>query len=130
MSAQDNAELIRSGYEAFSKGDMETVAKLFSPTISWHISGRSPLAGTYTGHSEVFGFFGQLMELSGGTFALEIHDVTSSDDHVIVLVHETATRGDRHLSNREAHVWHLEDGRATEFWGLPEDGYAMDAFWD
>ncbi|HET6915630.1 MAG TPA: nuclear transport factor 2 family protein, partial [Acidimicrobiales bacterium] len=119
MGAQENAELLRSGYEAFSTGDMETVAKLFAPDIRWNISGRSQISGTYTGHDEVFGFFGKLMELTGNTFSVAIHDLLASDDHVVVIVKESGTRNGTSLESDEVHVWHVEDGRATEFWGIP-----------
>ena len=129
MGAQQNAELIRSGYEAFSKGDMETVAKLFAPDIRWNISGRSQISGTYTGQDEVFAFFGKLMELTENTFSVEIHDLLASDDHVVVIVKESGTRNGNSISSDEVHVWHVEDGRATEFWGIPKDPYAVDEFW-
>jgi hypothetical protein len=129
VTAQDNAGTIRSGYEAFAKGDLDTVRQLFAPDIRWHIGGRSQLAGTYTGHDEVFGFFGKIFDLSGGTFSIEIHDVLASDDHVVVLARETGSRDDRQLDSNEAHIWHLENGVATEYWALPRDAYATDAFW-
>jgi hypothetical protein len=130
MTAQDNADTIRAGYDAFGKGDMDTVAKVFAPDIAWHISGRSQLAGDYVGHDAVFGFFAKLMELSGGTFSLEIHDLLASDEHVVVLARETARRNDKTLDSNEVHTWHVADGTATEFWGSPQDAYAVDAFWD
>jgi uncharacterized protein len=129
MTAQDNADRIRSGYKAFSAGDLDTVAKLFAPGIRWHIAGKSPLSGTYTGHDEVFGFFGKLVEETGGSFRIDIHDLLATDDHVVVLAHEAASRGDRQLEMNEAHIWHVADGLATEFWGLPMDQHAADAFW-
>ena len=129
MTAADNAELIRSGYEAFSKGDLETVQKVFAPDIKWHVGGRSQLAGDYVGWDEVSAFFGKLVDLSGGTFNIEIHDILASDDHVIVLAKEQATRGDNRLDVNSGHVWHVAGGRATEFWGLSEDAYTEDAFW-
>jgi len=27
------------------------------------------------------------------------------------------------------HVWHVKDGKATEFWALVTDQYAADEFW-
>ena len=129
MTAADNAELVRSGYEAFSKGDLETVQKIFAPDIKWHVGGRSQLAGTYNGWDEVQALFGKLVDLSGGTFNLEIHDLLASDDHVVVLVKESATRGDDHLDANSGHVWHIAKGKTTEFWGLSEDAYTEDAFW-
>jgi ketosteroid isomerase-like protein len=129
MGAQDNAQLIRTGYEAFSKGDMETVAKLFAPDIRWNISGRSQISGTYTGQDDVFGFFGKLMEMTDNTFAMSIHDLLASDDHVVVLVSESATRKGNSIDSDEVHVWHLDGGRATEFWGIPKDSQKVDEFW-
>lgn len=129
MGAQDNGDLIRSGYEAFSKGDMETIARIFSPDIRWNISGRNQVSGTYTGQDETFGFFGRLMELTGGSFTVDVHDVLASDDHVVVLVKESASRNGQSLEADEVHVWHLEDGRAVEFWGITRDQHAVDEFW-
>jgi len=129
MSAQDNAARIRGGYEAFAAGDLDSVSKLFSPEIRWHISGTSQISGTYTGHDEVFGFFARLVAETAGTFEIDIHDLLASDEHVVVLVRESASRGDRRLEMDEAHVWHLADGMATEFWGIAQDQHAADAFW-
>src|SRR5690349_6600378 len=93
MSQSSAAELIRSGYEAFAAGDIPGVLAIFADDISWTIPGRSPLAGVYTGHDEVLGFFGQLMERSDGTFNLEISDVLDNGaDKVAVLVTEIAQR--------------------------------------
>lgn len=129
MSAQDDAAVIRAGYEAFDKGDIPAVMAVFAQDIGWHVPGRGPLSGDYRGSEEVLGFFGKLQELSGGSFRLELHDMLASDDHVVVLVTEIAQRGDKSLSQSVAHVWHLRDGKATEFWGLAFDMYAIDAFW-
>ena len=129
MGAQENAELVRTGYEAFSKGDMETVARLFAPDIRWNVSGRSQISGTYTGQDNVFGFFGKLMELTDNTFGLDIHDLLASDDHVVVLVNESATRNGKSIESDEVHVWHIAGGKATEFWAIPKDTHKVDEFW-
>jgi ketosteroid isomerase-like protein len=129
MNATENAEVVSAGYEAFANGDMETVAKLFAPTLSWHVPGRSPIAGDYTGPDEVFGYFGRLMDGTGGTFHIEIHDLLASNDHVVVLTRETAVRDGRSLDANLVHIWHLQDRQATEFWAIPADAQALDAFW-
>jgi ketosteroid isomerase-like protein len=129
LTAQENAELIREGYEAFSKGDIPAVVALWADDIAWHVPGRNPLAGDYTGAQEILGFFGQLQERSGGSFRLEIHDVLATDDHVVALVSAIADRGDKSMNIPGAHIWHVRDGRATEFWGATYDQYATDEFW-
>jgi ketosteroid isomerase-like protein len=66
---------------------------------------------------------------SGGTFRPEIHDITASDDHVVVLLHETGERGTKTLDENFIHVWHVKGGKATEFWGVGTDQNAWDEFW-
>jgi hypothetical protein len=46
------------------------------------------------------GFFGKLMELSGGTFRIEIHDVVANDTHGVVLVTTHGERGGQRLAVR------------------------------
>ena len=129
MGAQENGELVRSGYEAFSKGDMETIANIFAPDIRWNISGRNLISGTYNGQEETFAFFGKLMEHTDGTFTVGVHDVLASDDHVVVLAKESASRNGKSLDSDDVHVWHLANGKAVEFWGISKDQHEVDEFW-
>lgn len=125
--AHPNEDLMRRGYEAFSAGDLDTVMSIFADDIAWHIGGDSELAGDYKGHQEVLGFFGKLMELSEGTFRLSVHDILANDRHAAVLVDFHVERGGRSLDSKEVHAWHVSGGKATEFWGFPEDQAAFDA---
>lgn len=127
--AHANEEPIRRAYEAFGRGDVPAVLAEFADDIRWHVGGRSAVGGDYNGHQEVVSFFTKLMEGSGGTFRVDVHDVIASDDHVVVLTRETAQRGDASLDGTHVHVWHVEDGKATEFWGAQFDQYAWDDFW-
>ena len=129
MSAQDNGDLIRSGYEAFSNGDMETIANLFAPDIRWSVSGRNVISGTYNGQDETFAFFGKIMELTDGTFAVAVHDLLASDDHVVVLAKESASRNGKSLESDDVHVWHIADGKAVEYWAISKDQHEVDEFW-
>ena len=85
--------------------------------------------GDYTGKEQVFGFFAKLQELSDGTSKVEVHDVLANDEHGVVLVTTSATRGGRSHEGRATHVFHLRDGKVTEFWDAYTDQYAQDEFW-
>ncbi len=128
MGEHPNAELLRQGYEAFSRGDIEAVLAVFDEAIEWHVTG-GPLAGTYKGTREVLGFFGQLLERSAGTFRLELHDLLANDEHVVVLMRERAERDGRVLDANAVHVWHVRGGKAVQFWGIPADVGAFERFW-
>jgi hypothetical protein len=126
--AHPNEDLLRRGYEAFGSGDMDTVLAIFADDIVWHVGGSNQTSGDYHGHQEVMGFFGKLMELSGGTFHLDIHDILANDTHGVVLVTALGERDGQTLTAREANIWHLADGKATEFWAFAEDQADIDEF--
>ena len=129
--AHANADLLRKGYDAFSKGDLDTIRnEVFSPDIVFHVAGRNPLSGDYRGVDEVLAFFGRLFELSGGTFALELHDAVANDRHAVGLSRSSAHREGKTLDGAKGvEVYHVQDGRVTEAWLMIEDDYSYDEFW-
>lgn len=129
MADHPNVELLRKGYRAYSSGDVNVLNDLFADDILWHVAGRSAISGDYKGRDQVFGFFGKLMELSGGTSSLEVHDILANDDHGIALVTGTATRNGTTFTGQDVHTFHLRDGKVVEFWDSPLDQYAADEFW-
>src|SRR2546423_6977835 len=129
MADHANAATVRRGYEAFGKGDMETLGELLADTV-WHVPGRSQLAGDYKGFAEIGGqFFTRLGELSGGTFSVELHDVLGNDEHVTSIHVGRGDRNGKHLESRGVLVWHFENGKAVEVWDMFYDQYAEDDFW-
>jgi len=127
--AHPNEELLRRGYEAFGAGDMDTLNELFADDIVWHVGGRSPLAGDYEGKDAVFAFFAKTMEMTGGTFRIEVHDILANDDHGVAMVVARGEREGKTLEDRGVQVLHVRDGMATESWFHPGDTYAVDEFW-
>jgi uncharacterized protein len=121
-----NEDLIRRGYDAFGSGDMDTLRELYHPDIVWHAPGRSQLAGDYQGVDAVLGFFGQTMELTGGNFGVEVHDVVANDEHAVGLHKGHAERAGRTLEGNGTLVFHVRDGKVTEVWQYWADQYAAD----
>jgi ketosteroid isomerase-like protein len=128
-AAESNAALIVSGYEAFSRGDIQSVLAVFAEDILWHVPGRGPLSRDYRGHTEVLGFFDHFMRLSDGTFRLQIDEVFAKGDRVVILCTETAQRGSRSWSSPQVHVWTVKDGRAIAFREYEGDQQGEDEFW-
>jgi ketosteroid isomerase-like protein len=124
-----NIQRARRAYEAFDKADMETVSELMADDVVWHVGGNNALSGEYKGKDAVFGFFGKLMQLTGGTFKLEVHDILANDEHSVTLVTETAEKDGKKYENRAVHITHPDSqGRVKEFWAFNEDQAAGDAF--
>src|SRR5664280_2636117 len=66
----------------------------------------------------VLGFFGKLIELSGGTFQVQLHDAMANDMHVASL-----------HTNRVVLISHVRDGKSVEVRNFFEDQYAAAEFW-
>jgi uncharacterized protein len=128
-TAEANAALIISGYDAFSRSDIRGALAVFAENIHWHVPGRGPLSRDYRGHAEVRGFFERFMELSGGTFQIQIDEVFAKRDRVVVLCTETARRGGRSWSSPQVHVWTVKDGRAIAFREYEGVQQGEDEFW-
>jgi uncharacterized protein len=126
-----NEDLLREAFAAFQRGDLAALqSKYFAEDIRYHVPGRSQISGDYEGIDEVFGFFGRLFELSGGTLRLEVHDVLANDEHGVALYTVRAEREGRELVDNEVLIAHpTPDGKAAEVWTQSADQYAYDEFW-
>jgi uncharacterized protein len=122
-----NEELVRSAFDAFAKGDVDTLRESMGQDAVWYLPGRNQLSGDHRGVDAILGFFGKTMELSGGTF-LEVHDVVANDDHAVALFGSRAEREDRTYENRNVLVIHIRDGKLVETWLMSQDQYAADEF--
>ena len=123
-----NEDLLRRGYEAFGSGDMDTVLAVLDDGIVWHTGGSNQLTGDYHGRPEVTGHLGQLTELSGGSFHVEVHDIVANDTLGVVLVTVHGQRNGQTMAARAADIWRLADGKAAERWTYAEDQAAFDKF--
>ena len=129
MADHPSVDLVRRGYEAFSKGDFDTLRRdIFSEDVVFHVGGNNLLAGDYKGIDEVFGCLGRLAEETGGTFNLDVHDILANDEHGVALLRASAERqGKRLEDDNNANVFHINNGRMTEVWALAEDTTRFDA---
>jgi uncharacterized protein len=126
--AHPNEDRMRKGYEAFAAGDFAALDEIFDDNLVWHAPGNNQLSGDYQGKQAVYDLFGKTMEVTGGTFRLEIHDVLANDEHGVALVKTSGEREGKRLQDNQVHVFHLQGGRVTEFWNHPGDQAAVDDF--
>ena len=124
-----NKALIEGAYNAFAHGDIPAVLEVFADDILWHVPGRGVLSRDYHGHAAILGFFQQVMQLSEGTFQIQIGEVLAKGDRVIVLVTESAIRSGREWSSPQVHAWTVKNGKATVFWQFQGDQQTEDEFW-
>jgi uncharacterized protein len=129
MGEHENVGRVRSGYESFSKGDLVALEGLFTEDVVWHVPGNNQISGDYVGRDATFGYFGKLMELSGGTFKTQLHDILADDGHAVGLHRDVATRDGKTLDTDEALIFHMRDGKVCEAWEAYPDHASFDDFW-
>ena len=105
------------------------LVRCLMPRRSWIICGAGPLAGTYTGPNEIFGFWKRVAAKTGGGLELELEDVLANDERAVALVSVRGRRAGRELEERQVAVFEIAGGkfrRATFMYERPE---IYDAFW-
>lgn len=129
MSEHPHITLLREGYAAFGKGDLDFIREhAFAPDVIFHIPGHSPLSGTYTGIEQVFGFFGRIFETTNGTFTVEPYEILATDTHAVALIQARGERAGRTLDMRGVHVYRMRDGKVAECSNYVDDVDRNDAF--
>lgn len=60
MSEHPDCALVRRGYEAFGKGDLETMSTLLTADVIHHVPGNNPMSGHHKGRENVLDFYRRL----------------------------------------------------------------------
>src|SRR5262249_56265718 len=101
---------------------------LVRPGLPVPVAGPRPLSGDYKGHQQIGAFFQRTMELSGGTFGIDVHNVLADGEVVVALTTVRAERNGRAASFPEVHVWRLKNGKVIDFRAYQRDQHREDRF--
>ncbi|HVF52823.1 MAG TPA: nuclear transport factor 2 family protein [Actinomycetota bacterium] len=130
MAEHPGVTQLQAGFEAFTTGNMHALSELFADDIVWVVPGKNPLSGTYKGKIELFGFFGNFIRESRGTWRNELRDVLANDRHSVALIHATAKRNDKTIDQNGVAVFDVNDrGKIIRAVFLWEDQAAVDDFY-
>jgi len=131
MDEHPNARRIRDLFAAFRAGDVAAIQDAIAPDATWRFPGRRGLlAGSHAGHEAIFAFLGRVMELTAGTFGLDLEDVVANDTRGVVFFRGRGTRPDgRTLDNPTCLAIRFADGRAIDFREFVWDLDHVEAFW-
>ena len=130
MTEHPNAQRVRDLFEAFRGGDVAAIEDAIAEDAVWHFPGRAGgLAGSHRGRGAIFAFLGRVMELTDGTFSLDLEDVVAGDDRAVALFRGHGTRGDKTLDNPTCLVVRLRAGKATEIHEFVWNPFEVDDFW-
>ena len=62
MAEHPHAQLVRTGYEAFSRGDMDTLRSMMTGDATHHVPGSHQLSGDCKGIDAVLDYYRRLYE--------------------------------------------------------------------
>jgi ketosteroid isomerase-like protein len=85
-----NAETAKNAYEAFSKGDMESLKEGFAEDAEWQTSDEVPLGGVTHGRDAILETFAQIPNY-WSSFSVEPSEFIEAGDKVIVRGTQRAT---------------------------------------
>ena len=116
--SEGNLDVIRRGYEAFGRGDINTLLESFDEQITWVTPGPPELAtsGRRTGRHEVAQFFASVNELFD-IQRFEPKEFLAQGDRVVVVGSETArARSTGNVIDVDwVHVFTMRNGRVVAF---------------
>jgi len=98
----------------------------------WRFPGKTGgLAGEHRGHEGIFTFLVRVMELTDGTFSLDLEEVVANDKYAVALSRGHGRRPDgRELDNPTCLKIRLENDKAVEIEEFVWDLYSVDKLWE
>ncbi len=113
--SEQNVDLVSSAYEAFGRGDTDTVAGLLAET-EWHEAQGMPYGGTFTGAEAIFSnVLGPINQDVEG-FTARLEEVLDAGDEKVVSLGRYGGQGaDGAVDVPFAHVWTVRDGKIVRF---------------
>jgi ketosteroid isomerase-like protein len=86
--SEENVELVRRAFAAFSAGDFEDALMLFTPDAAWYTSDRWLEGSAYRGHDGLRRLVAGFTDNFDG-LGYDIEEIRAVDDRVVALVHMT-----------------------------------------
>jgi ketosteroid isomerase-like protein len=109
---ESNVEIVRRGYEAVLRGDLETLGEILDPDVKWH--GGDPSSGCQN-RKQTLGWMRQNW-LRRGAPPGEVVDVIDAGDKVVVIMQRIGDDGEPELV---ANLTTFRDGKVVEMVHYP-----------
>jgi ketosteroid isomerase-like protein len=130
MAEHPHVALVRRGYEALSRGDINAMSEVAVQDVAFHVPGRHQFAGDYRGMSAAREYYQRLDKATRGPFRVELEHIFADDHRHVVAVHRTiAVRDGQTLDQRRATLFTIADERVIAIHVMDEDVAASEAFW-
>jgi hypothetical protein len=124
-----NVDTVNRMTEAILNQDHDTLAKIFTDDLVFHLRGPDPMAGDHPGLGGLLSVVGSWIEATEGQIELDQQFCVGTDGWAAEWEHATLGRRGRTLESRNAFVYRFEDERIAEMWmflgALPDAAQAF-----
>jgi hypothetical protein len=110
-----NADIVRIGYDAFARGDMNGVLAIFDEQLRWSTPDTVEFGGVYHGPAGAAQFFSSLPRLYAELLVEPERFIEDADTVVALGTHRGRGREGRTFEIPFVHVWTLRAGKAIGF---------------
>ena len=125
-----NIELVKTYFNSIQTGDLETLGSLVAKGIVWNQSGENKFSGQHNGSEAVLALIGGMMEVSGGSFKIDIaRAVMGNGSKVATTAKFSGQRDGASMSMNGVDNLTFKDGQIVEAWLYSKDQAAEDAFY-
>ena len=123
--------IVRAGFDAFARGDMEGFGALFHADASWNHRNDDRLGGVHRDRDGILAFIAESGQLTAGTLrAVPEAVLADGDGRVAVLTRVSGTRPDgRSFDDSQILLFTIEDMRVRSVDQYVGDPPAVQAFW-
>ena len=115
MAEHPHAVLVRKGFEAFMRGDLDTLRELIAKDATHHVPGSHPLSGDFKGQDAIIDMYQRLGQDGRG--------------HAVGMCRFTAERKGRRLDDTGCIVFRIVGDKVTDLDECVEDIDKSNEFW-
>ncbi|MEU1912702.1 nuclear transport factor 2 family protein [Streptomyces massasporeus] len=130
MAEHPHAALVRKGFEAFSRGDMDTLRGLIAGDATHHVPGDHPLSGDFKGLDSIIEMYERLGAETNGTMRAELIGIAvDGRGHAVGMTRFTAKRNGMTLDDTGCIVFRIVGDKVTDLDECVEDIEKNNEFW-
>ncbi|MBA2531408.1 MAG: nuclear transport factor 2 family protein [Nocardioidaceae bacterium] len=130
MNEHPNVALINRMTKAVFDKDRETLAKLFTEDMTFHVRGALPRPGDHTGVDGFLGVLGSIFELTEGDVKIEQLFCIAEGSWAAEWEHAVLGRHGRTLDTKNMFVYKFRDGRIADIWMICSAPTGSESFWN
>jgi ketosteroid isomerase-like protein len=125
----ENLQVIKKLLQSIAAREWADVRGCLADNVVFHFPGQNAFAGDYRGREKALELLARVVQWTGGSIRIQLHDILANEQHGVLLYTVTAKHGDKAIEFSHIDVYHIRDGQVTEVWGACTEQAAFDDFY-